>query len=381
MKTKIRIGIVVCLISLMHQILTNTVRRLTESQVPELVIPKNPAKKNWIEEIKKEELENLSKSLKSFGTIKSNLVYKKIEMGEIMPTFPAKILLKLPTKERLTAGKLLFISVLSLNHKMSFLQTSSPHFKCEYNPKLNSQLSGLSVLDLESLMESYSDYIRIFSLWYNKVPALFKNRNKDFGILPSDILEIKNNAKKFSGEMIIFEEKFAVKYDNFLEKVDKLSCNIKDFVGFYGALYRFYSIYKKVPDSTTKDTRMNQLIVVWSEWREKVQSSIDGMAVLRFLTLQFREFLFYVENGVEESFLVGFQRVNIRSLGLLTAHFKFMTGQKIRYFEYFKKVRQVVSSLEYSMKLDLPPLLFPKTGYKIRVWGIIGIILFWVFCR
>jgi len=328
------------------------------------------------QDLSSEELEQLKASLGLPSQFRSLISTAPIPFAQLLDAVPPEKISTLSSAERLIAQKLVVRSFQNLGKKMSDLVKSVNHYTCpSFADSKSLRISTLSVLHFERIHKSLSEFMRIFALWYKGVPRRFKQDLEELTATPDERQTILSNAQSVSADFLRFAEGFEAQSAFIETELQEYQCNIKDFLGFYEALFRFYTVYTVVPQTTTRDVRLTELTVEWVLWQRRLMEVVDILRLFRTLIFEFGEFLDHARSKPDSPLVLSFQDINIRMLGQITSKFKRLNKASERFVDYFRVLRKTIAGLEHSVKWDLPPLQYPKSAWLVRAGVLLLVIL------
>lgn len=337
----------------------------------------DPKRSEWLNKVSDSDLEALNQALLAIAAIEKPLEKKPIPGDKVMTIFDERALNALQPAQKLTALRMYSGSIANDLTVFSNSNKNSKEFKCpDYNEETQMRITNLNVLNFESIRKVLGNFVKIYSLWYKGTNLKFKRLNESEELTPEDALLIKANAIKTLPKYTEFSDTFNSEFKILESELEKYTCGIKDFLIFYDALFRFYTVYKEVPQSTTRDMRLTEMTLGWVRWQKRLAQSVRIIRFFKILTDEFGTYLKYVESGEQTDFLLQFQSVNLQILNTVAYCYKRLNEASAKFVVYFKVLRKAVAGLEHSIKWDLPPLLYPKNGGILRalVVGLIALL-------
>lgn len=330
-------------------------------------------------DVSPDELQKLQAALGLPPQFRSLISPTPIPVPQLLEAIPPEKMSLLNPSERLTSQKLLVRAFQNLGSSSSDLVKDVPHYLCPAFSEADSQrLSNLSVLQFEQIARLLGDFIRLYAQWYKGIPRRFKQGTLELTATPEERQAVLKNAESVFGEFSRFSESFQSQHALIEDTLKNYQCNIKDFLTFYDALFRFYSVYTVVPHTTTRDVRLTELTLAWVKWQNRFMEVVDVLRLYRLLVFEFGEYLEHTRAHPDSSLGLPFQHINIRMLGQLTSKYKRLTKGNERFIFYFRVLRKTIAGLEHSMKWDLPPLPYPKSawlaGAAVSLLLILGLI-------
>lgn len=369
MRLGYKLGIIVWLVSLSGvSCLSKPQRKLKKEKAVD------SKKLTWLDKINEADFEALNKALLALAAIDKPLEKKPIPGDKVMTIFDQRVMEGLQPAEKSTALRLYSGSIATDLTVFTNFNKNAKTYTCpEYKEDTPMIITNLSVLNFERIRKSLGEFVKIYALWYKGTNLKFKGQNEINELKPEDALLIQGNANKILPKFTQFYQNFTGELDVFEKELEKYTCGIKDFLIFYDALFRFYTVYKEVPQSTTRDMRLTEVALVWVRWQKRFAGSVKIIRFLKVITEEFGEYLKYVESGQQTDFLLQFQSINLQILNTVTYCYKRLNEASSKYVAYFKVLRKSVAGLEHSIKWDLPPLLYPKNGWIVGAL-IVGLI-------